>query len=57
MDTGQVMLFNLAEDIGEAHDLAQKSTAKAQELEQRLMAYLKVCNAQLAVDTKKVQSE
>lgn len=57
MDNGQIMLFNLAEDIGEANDLAQKSPSKARELEQHLMAYLKASNAQLTADTKRAPPE
>jgi arylsulfatase A-like enzyme len=50
MDNGQLMLFHLAEDLGEKNDLAAKSAANAHKLEQQLMAYLRAANAQLTFD-------
>ena len=39
-------LFNIATDSGERHDLASQMPEKVQELDARLMTYLKTVNAQ-----------
>jgi len=48
-ETGELHLFNLAEDIGEEHDLAQQMPERAAELHRRLNKYLKDINAQMPV--------
>ncbi len=46
-ETSALRLFNLAEDPGERHNLAQEMPDKARALNQRLSDYLAVVNAQL----------
>ncbi|MCX7045024.1 MAG: sulfatase [Candidatus Sumerlaeota bacterium] len=46
-ETGALRLFNIAQDPGERHDLAQKMPDKAKELNQRLTDYLSAMNAQM----------
>ena len=43
----RVMLFDLAKDIGERDDLAQRMPAEAQRLQQRLERYLTAVDAQM----------
>jgi arylsulfatase A-like enzyme len=45
--TGAMRLFNVAEDPGERHDLAQEMPDKVKELNQRLTDYLIAVNAQM----------
>ncbi len=45
-ETGALKLFNIATDSGERHDLASQMPEKVQELDARLMTYLKTVNAQ-----------
>lgn len=45
-DNGQLMLFDLAKDLGETDDLASRMPGRARELEQRLTAYLSEVKAQ-----------
>jgi arylsulfatase A-like enzyme len=40
-ETGELSLFNLAEDLGESHDLSPERPAKTAELHQRLKAWRK----------------
>lgn len=46
---GSVELYNLADDIGEKNDLAAKMPQKAQQLKQRLDAWLKETGAEMPV--------
>ncbi|MGB2820948.1 MAG: hypothetical protein WBF17_08205, partial [Phycisphaerae bacterium] len=46
LNTGEVRLFNLVEDIGETRDLSKSMPAKANELHRRLTDYLKAVNAE-----------
>ncbi len=50
---GQVELFNLAQDIGEANNLAAKMPEKRDQLHQQLVAFLD----QVAAETKQTQSK
>ncbi len=49
-DAGDLMLFDLAKDIGEANDLSKQLPEKTAELNDRLTAYLKRVNAQLPIE-------
>lgn len=46
-ETGALKLFNIAADPGERRNLASQQPDKVQELDERLMAYLKAMNAQM----------
>ena len=46
-ESGAPMLFDLARDPGETHDLAPEKPARVTELERRLSEYLKAVGAQL----------
>ena len=48
-ETGALRLFNIAQDLGERHDLAQEMPDKTQELNQRLSDYLAAVDAQMPV--------
>ena len=48
-DNGQLMLFDLAQDLGESGDLASKLPDRARELERHLMAYLSAVKAQTEI--------
>lgn len=43
-------LFNLKDDLGEQHDLAEKMPKKVKELDAKLVAHLKHCGAKLPKD-------
>lgn len=49
-------LYNLSEDLGEAHDLSQEQPQRVQELEQRLMTRLKQMGAKLPVPNPDYES-
>lgn len=46
-ETGTLMLFDLAKDAGERHDLAKDEAKETAELDRRLSEYLKAVDAQL----------
>jgi arylsulfatase A-like enzyme len=46
-ESGVPMLFDLARDLGETHDLAKEKPARAAELNRRLSDYLKAVNAEM----------
>jgi len=46
LGTGQVRLYNLAEDLGETRDLAPSMPRKAAELHEKLTSYLKAVGAE-----------
>ena len=48
-ETGALKLFDITQDPGERHDLAQQMPDKAKELNQRLSDYLAAVNAQMPV--------
>ncbi|MCX6326925.1 MAG: sulfatase [Bacteroidia bacterium] len=52
-DSKKIELYNLKDDIGELSDLSKKETQKAEELESKLMAYLKEVHAEILYPTIK----
>ena len=52
-ETNVPMLFDLAKDIGERHDLAKDRAKETAELERRLSEYLKAVGAQMPVTNPK----
>jgi arylsulfatase A-like enzyme len=48
----KIELYNLKDDLGELNDLSEKETKKAQELESKLMAYLKEVHAEILYPPK-----
>jgi len=51
-DTGDVELYNLADDLGEQHDLAKEKPQKANELRQALATWRKRVGARIPPDCK-----
>ena len=55
--TGELLLFNLAEDLGEARNLADAQPDKAKDLHAKLTHYLEAVNAEDWRDIRKVQGK
>jgi alkaline phosphatase len=53
LEDGRLDLFNLAEDLGEQHNLAESQPAKAKELRDRLHAWREAVGAQLPTPNPK----
>jgi len=49
-ETGTSHLFNLSDDMGEQHDLAESMPEKVAEMEKALLAYLREVEAQMPVE-------
>jgi arylsulfatase A-like enzyme len=52
-ETSGVMLFDLSNDLGEQHDLAQDRTKETADLDRRLGEYLKAVDAQMPTPNPK----
>ncbi len=57
LNDGEYRLYNLATDIGEQHDLKQTQPAKAKQLHQRLLQYLKDVDAEDVEDMRQARKK
>ena len=55
LNNSEYRLFNLAQDIGEQHDLKEKQPAVAKKLRQRLLAYLEHVDAEDVEDMRQAR--